>query len=138
MSPMSKNKHTIEFLKNEEVGTTREVDEGELILIVGRTDNPLLAVFQEGHSEWREKIIFDSKYRLKNPIEIDGTTFPGVLTSPGGNMSQNNINDLYIGKKEVIGYCKKRGWDIHAKWIRKLRKPYIFPRIKTEHYLNFS
>ena len=40
-----------------------------------------------------------------------------------------NIHGFYSGRDDIARYCEERGWEEHARWIRRLRKrPLELPR----------
>ncbi len=116
-----------------------DAEEGELILIVSegfqaKQNDPVLSVL-DGYNLNRVYLTSPTIY-LQPTMTVDGTIRPQVRRIGRKGYSTKKIHELYLGKSEVVEFCRRNDLDIHADWIENLREPYRIPVVSSVQWVS--
>ena len=120
----------------------KDLQKGELILIVYNLKDPFLAVFEEFWGrDWGRGFrgpwayISNPSYTLLEPVNLNWTYSSAVKLSHKARVRLTKVKEFYIGKKEITDFLRIRDWDAHAQLMERLEQPYQLPNAINLSYI---
>ena len=98
---------------------------GNLGLVVKkRVATPVLFIVDNfGVSNHGTKYLVNSReIVLQEPREFNGLLLAMIGSSPG-SIFEDNVAELYLGKRNIASYLDSQDWHLHAQWIRNFKSP---------------
>ncbi len=128
----------------------KQVRNGDLILYWSKMTqtkggSPILGVFEEiGFYQPPTKspaieswISFEKPtYSLRQSINLNGNRVAGISRNANSLLTIEQFALGYEGVEDIVKKLQEDGeLKFHCEWISKMRKPFKFPKIRTQHYI---
>jgi len=121
------------------------VEQGDLMLVWSKSAktmnrSPILGIFDKVDNFSRGSLRFKKPaYFLREPFNLNGVQAFSVARHPENYVGINLIAEGYVGIEDIVKKLQEdERWKPHCEWISDLKRPYVFPKIRTAAYLDIK